>query len=155
MISLRYDQVHQYLQQDEAAFVEAILREVRKAHPTWRQTDAMLRDSIQVGIRRARGNGLRSDKHLAEFVLIMCEVAPNFDQQPDIRRMLDDSRFTIEQRWENLFDDAFDSAWAEADQPAFLDMNAWFDEPPKDLSELSLPDLTDWTELLEISKTPR
>lgn len=152
MLTLRPAQIHEFLQGDEPAFVDAILAQLRQSHPTWRQTDAMLRDSIRVGIKRARRNGLSSDRHISEFVLIMGEVAPNFDQQKDIRRMLDDANLPVEARWERLFTPEFDAAWEEADQPGFLDPNAWFDTPPPGLGEAELPTPQDWAEWLAIAR---
>lgn len=141
-------QIQEFMQRDPERFVNLLLERVRERHPTWRSTDDMLRESIRVGIKRARTNGLRSDRHVSEFVLCMFEVAPNFDQQRDIRRMLDDTRLPVEERWERLFTPEFDAAWEEADQPRFLDSNAWFETPPPSLSEVELPSLEEWGELV-------
>jgi hypothetical protein len=148
MLTIRNEQKDKWCQRDEGAFVDAILKRVRERHPIYRQTDDMLRDSIRIGIKRARSNGLETDRQLSEFVLTMFEVAPNFDQQEDIRRALDDTNIPITQRWERLFTPEFDAAWAEADSPSFLDANAWFEEPPKELSEVELPTEPEWAELV-------
>lgn len=139
-----------WLQQNEPVFIDANLRKVRELHPTYRQTDNMLRESIRVGIRRARANGLSSDRHISEFVLIMFEIAPNFDQQRDIRGALDECSRAVDQRWESLFTPAFDGAWDEADQPSFYDADAWFDEPPPDLSDAEWPMEQEWGELVAL-----
>ncbi|WP_143195261.1 hypothetical protein [Archangium sp. Cb G35] len=145
-------QLDEWLQRDPEQFVERVLERVREQHPTLRSTDDMLRDSIRAGVKRARVNGLRSDRQVSEFILIMFEVAPNFDQQKDIRQMLDDTSLPVEERWERLFTPAFDAAWDEADQPGFLDAGAWFETPPKDLSEVGLPSLEEWAEVVVLSR---
>ena len=145
---IRRTQIDTWFQHNEPAFVNTILQRVRELHPTYRQTDEMLRDSIRSGIQRARRNRLTSDRHISEFVLIMFETAPNFDQQKDIRRTLDDDTVPTEQRWERLFTPALDKAWAEADDPSFYDADAWFDQPPKDISEVKLPTEQEWSEII-------
>jgi hypothetical protein len=146
------EQIDEWMQRDPRQFVERILRRVREQHPTLRSTDDMLRDSIRTGVKRARANGLRSDRHVSEFILIMFEIAPNFDQQKDIRRMLDDTQMPVENRWEQLFTSKFDAAWEEADQPGFLDAGAWFETPPKDIAEVGLPSLEEWAEVVALSR---
>jgi hypothetical protein len=148
MFTVPNELIDKWYQRDPDTFVETLLKEVREAHPTYRQTDNMLRDSIRVGIERARSNGLETDAQLSDFVMIMFEIAPNFDQQKDIRRQLDDTSIPVAQRWERLFTSEFDAAWAEADAPSFLDVNAWYVKPPKDLSEIELPTEWDWAEWL-------
>ena len=135
-------------QSNEPAFADSIAAKVRQRHPTYRQTDAMLRQSVGVGIRRARRNGFSSDHIISEFVLIMFEVAPNFDHQKDIRRMLDTYSIPAQPRWERLFTPEFDPAWDEADSPEFLDANAWFDHPTKEISEAPMPTETEWAEVV-------
>ena len=148
MITIRDDQLGRWHQNDPERFVDSVLSRVRDRHPTWRQTDVMMRDSIRAGIRRARRNGLETDRQISEFVLIMFEVAPNFDRQTDIRRALDDGSRPVGERWERLFTPEFDRAWAEADRPEFLDAGAWFDEPVPDLSHAVLLSFQDWAEVL-------
>lgn len=151
-MKIRREPVLAWHQRNEPAFVEAILEKVRHRHPTYRQTDEMLRESITVGIRRAQGNGLKGDRLVSEFVLIMFEVAPNFDQQPDIRAMLDTRTLPAEERWERLFTPQFDPAWDEADDPGFYDENAWFDHPVKDLKAAEWPSETEWAELVALNR---
>jgi len=142
------EQIDEWMQCDPDQSVERILKRVREQHPILRSTDDMLRDSIRTGVKRARANGLRSDRQVSEFILIMFEVAPNFDQQKDIRRMLDDHRLPTEHRWEQLFTPKFDAAWEEADHPSFLDAGAWFETPPKDITEVGFPTLEEWADVV-------
>jgi hypothetical protein len=144
MLSLGSHQTDRILQRDEASFVEAIRAEIRRQHPAWRSTDAMLSEQVRVGLARARRHGLTADRHLAEFVLVMCEVAPNFDQQPEIADHLADPSLPPGERWERLFTPQFDAAWQAADDPAFLDADAWYLQPPPPRGPQDLPDADDW-----------
>ena len=100
-------------------------------------------------------NGLVSDRQVSEFVLIMFEVAPNFDRQKDIRRALDDKSLSIEERWESLFTPKFDEAWAEADRPEFYDASAWFDHPVPDPSPAIFPSYREWAEIVACANIAR
>lgn len=154
-MKIRRESVLAWNQKNEPAFVEALAAKVRRRHPTYRQTEPMLRDSIRTGIRRAQRNGLKSDSLISEFVLIMFEIAPNFDQQNDIRAMLDNLGLPAEQRWERLFAPEFDPAWEEADDPGFYDENAWFDPPVKDLAQAQWPTEPEWAELVAVHRIQR
>jgi len=152
MLTIRNEQKEKWFQNDEKTFIEVILKKVRKQHPLYRQTDEMMRESISAGIKRAKSNELETDRQISEFVLIMFEISPNFDQQKDIRRMLDDKSLPVQERWERLFTPEFDSAWDEADSPSFYDADAWFDTPPKKIEDLEWPTREEWSEVMEIFK---
>jgi hypothetical protein len=151
-MKIRQDQFERLLQQDPEAFETKILQQVREAHPTYRQTDAMLRDSIRAGLKRARLHGLHSDQQLMEYVLIMFQIAPNFDQHPQIAQALADLQRSPAERWERIFEEDFDDAWHEADQPEFYDERFWID--PDELAARAHhapaqePNADDWAELV-------
>jgi hypothetical protein len=109
------------------AVVDKILAAVRENHPTYRQPDEMLRESIRAGLKRARSHGLVDEQSLMEYVLVMFEIAPNFDQHPAIALVLADPRLPAEERWELVFDEEFDDAWYQAAQPEFYDSAFWRD----------------------------
>lgn len=154
MLTIRRNQIDRWSEGDPARFVEQILAKVRSQHPTFRQSDDMLRSSIRAGIARARKNGLRADRDVSAFVLIMFEVAPNFDQQPDIRRALDDASRSIEARWERLFTSEFDAAWRACDRAEFYDPDAWGD-PPEPAEPTEPLSLEDWAEVIAALKVAR
>jgi len=65
---------------------------------------------------RARANDLCRSDEILSFVFLMHEFAPNFDQHPYVRTILDYSEEPIGQRWERLFDshdEALERAWQE------------------------------------------
>jgi hypothetical protein len=151
-MKIRQNQFDRLLQQDPQVFEAKILQQVRQSHPTYRQTDAMLRDSIRAGLKRARAHSLTSDQQLMEYVLIMFQIAPNFDQQPKIAEALADMRQSPSDRWERIFEEDFDDAWHEADQPEFYDERFWTD--PDELATRAAaapapePTMDDWAELV-------
>jgi hypothetical protein len=122
-----YQQAH-ILQQDLPAFIETLAEDIRQRHPQRRDDDETLKRMIRVGIGRARKNGLHTDDQLWEYVRIMFEIVPNFDQEPRIRAMLDDQSLSIDDRWEALFETRFDDAWEAADNPAFNNPTYWYEE---------------------------
>lgn len=125
---LRFEK-HQYdtlLQRNEPNFVDNILASVKEIRPETRLPDDMLRHDIRTGIERARAHWLRSDAHVSEYVLIMFEIAPNFDQQSDIKRVLADTSMSPTERWERLFKPDMDPAWADADRADFYDERYWW-----------------------------
>jgi hypothetical protein len=89
----------------------------------------LLLDQIDVAVARARSHGLTTDSQLLEFVSVMHEVAPNFDDEPTLRRVLQpgDGDTTPEQRWEALFagGPSLEVAWERAAHPLFYDARAW------------------------------
>ncbi|MCU7860445.1 MAG: hypothetical protein KZQ86_11590, partial [Candidatus Thiodiazotropha sp. (ex Lucinoma kastoroae)] len=84
-----YQQAH-ILQQDLPAFIDTLVEDIRQRHPRQREDDEELKRMIRVGIGRARKKGLHTDDQLWEYVRIMFETSPNFDQEVRIRAMLDD-----------------------------------------------------------------
>lgn len=144
-------QFDRLLQQDMPAFVDKTLAVVRDSHPTYRQSDDMLRDSIRAGFKRALQHGLTTDEQLMEYVLVMFASAPNFDQHPMIARVLGDQRFPIEVRWERIFEEDFDDFWGEISEPDFYDGEYWKDptQPKaKPLGPHEQPTADDWAELV-------
>jgi hypothetical protein len=109
------------------AIIDEILAAVRENHPTYLQPDEVLRNAIRAGLKRARAHGLSDHRSLVEYVLVMFEIAPNFDQQPVLAQVLSDPRLPTEERWDMIFDEAYDDAWHQAAEPGFHDSAFWRD----------------------------
>lgn len=122
------------LQADSEAFVGLVHEHLIEALPDEiRGIPApLVRSMIEVGIARARSHGLRSDEELLGFVAVMFEVAPNFDEEEELRAVLTRRGPSASDRWEALFADtpALRLAWEYAAQPQFYDPDAWL--PPTD-----------------------
>jgi hypothetical protein len=147
-MKIHASQFDHLLQQDPQTYVEQTLAVVRQNHPTYRQSDDMLRDSIRAGIKRARGHGLTTDQLVMEYVLIMFEMAPNFDQHPKIARTLAYEQRPAAERWERIFAEDFDPVWDEVAAPGFYDGSYWHDPdapPPAPAGDVSADD---WAELV-------
>src|SRR5687767_11873113 len=116
MLVIRKEQIQEFIARDETELVEVICRTVREANGERANgyTDADLAAMVRIGIDRARSHGLTGAEHIAAFVAIMFEVAPRFDEQRDIKQILEDTNFPIETRIDNLFTCLDEVPWIEA-----------------------------------------
>ena len=116
-------------------FVEFLVGHIKEDHPEIEseRDDETLREMVRGGIKRAKSHKLKTAEDLTAFVSIMFEVAPNFDEQPEIKTVLDDKTFPPEERIERLWSPIVtEEAWEEAESN--YDENAWFPERPKNES---------------------
>ncbi len=132
MLKIRSSQIADMVQGDEEAFVRKVLAHVLEECPSRLPTYA-LRDMVVSGLSRARNHGLRSNEQLLAFVTLMFALAPNFDQQSDLRTMLGSTEFSADERWERIFAPSFDAAWEEVGTAGFYDRKAWFPADRDDL----------------------
>lgn len=87
---------------------------------------------------RARANGLEADDDVLGFVLLMHEFAPNFDQHPYLRAILDREEEPMTERWERLFDprdEALERAWQEVERPGACSVSDWHVEEHDSIEE--------------------
>lgn len=80
--------------------------------------DAELLRRVEKGIARAQSYGMEWDSTITAFVAIMFEVAPTFDEQPAIQRVLSDGRIPADTRIDALWDRTSDEDWDEAEAMA-------------------------------------
>jgi hypothetical protein len=83
-----------------------------------------LREMVGNGIARAGGHGLKSAYDLVTFVMLMFEIAPNFDTHPVIRQGLGDLRSIPSKHMDELLEIVPEEAWKEAYDN--FDVDAWF-----------------------------
>jgi hypothetical protein len=126
MFVIRKEQIQHFIASDEDELITEVAKSVRKANGerVAPYDDAQLQKMVKIGIERARANKLTGAEDLAAFVAIMFEVAPRFDEQKDIRQILDDEKLSPEVRFYKLFDFAQDQAWIEAERR--YDDSFWF-----------------------------
>ena len=111
----------------EEAFVEDLLRFARRELETWvrHDPDDILRERIRSGIARARSHGFQWQSSIAKFVSLMLRFAPNFDEYPPIRQLLDRMDVEPESRADLLFSEIAAEHWEGAE--ARYDALAWQD----------------------------
>lgn len=126
MLIIRKEQIQHFIAKDDAELAVVIATAIRetctgRVEP---YDDATLTEMVKIGIGRARSHKLDAAEDIAAFVAVMFEVAPRFDEQPDIRALLADENFSPSIRFFNLFDRVQDAAWLEAEKR--YDDTFWF-----------------------------
>jgi hypothetical protein len=128
MLVIRKEQLQHFIAADENELVAEVAKSVRGAvnERVSPYDDAQFQKMVKIGIDRARANKLTGAEDISAFVAVMFEVAPRFDEQKDIRAVLDNEKFPPEARFYQIFDFATDQAWAEAERR--YDDSFWFPE---------------------------
>lgn len=132
MLKIRKEQFEAFEPKTDEEVVEFIAGHLREEIPEVVGDLPSLPEMVRSGVARARGHGLRSLGDLTAFVSIMFEVAPTFDEQPELRRVLEDEGAPAGGRLDALFDEELEGAWEEAaryDGAAWAE--AWFPELKK------------------------
>ncbi len=116
MLIIRKQQIQEFIARDETELTDVVRQAIRAANGdrVKDHNDVELNSMLKIGIDRARSRGLTFAEDIASFVAIMFEVAPRFDEQPDIRKVLEDPKFSPDIRMEQLFTCVDDAAWVEA-----------------------------------------
>lgn len=129
------------LQVDERRWLEFVCRALEFAHPM-SPLHALDDEARLVKARdwcdRARANGLQTDDAILSFVFLMHEFAPNFDQHPHIRALLDREGEPVERRWARLFDrrdEDLERAWQEMDRVEACSYRDWHVEEHASVEE--------------------
>ncbi|MEP7077221.1 MAG: hypothetical protein ABI878_15560 [Acidobacteriota bacterium] len=126
MFVIRQEQIQHFIAADEDELAFEVAKAVRKAtcDRVASYDDAQLRSMVKLGIERARANKLTAAEDISAFVAVMFEVAPRFDEQKDIRQILDNETLPPDVHFYQIFDFAQDQAWAEAERR--YDDDFWF-----------------------------
>ena len=132
MLVVRAEQFEKIIKHSEEDFVNYLFVYVQSNHAeaVAGRDEATVRKMIRGGIERATRHQIERVEDTQNFIGKMFEVAPNFDEQPQIKEVLDDERLPPKERLENLRSPIVpEEAWEEARKN--YDENAWF--PEKDL----------------------
>lgn len=78
---------------------------------------------LRVAIRQARHYGLGTISDLAGFAALMFELAPNFDEHPSFKRVLEDPSIKSDTKMRRLSQVISDQEWSQA--AALYDRNYW------------------------------
>lgn len=127
MLVVRAEQFEKIIKASEEDFVSYLVSYVRGNHAdaSEKYSDQTLRKMIRGGIKRGEKYGIERVADTEVFIGKMFEVAPNFDEQADIKAVLSDERHSPEKRLEILRSPSVSKeAWEEA--RAHGDEKAWF-----------------------------
>ena len=101
----------------EDEWVEFLVAHVKKEEPELEAEykDDDLRGMVRVGIDKADRYGFTSADDQSAFVSIMFEVAPNFDDQPEIKAVLEENQLPTSYRLDKLWSPAVpEEVWEKA-----------------------------------------
>lgn len=126
MLVIRREQLDAFIAANDNELVGLVAAAVKTANAlrTSNYGPELLRGMITTGIERARSHGLAKPEDIAAFVAVMFEVAPNFDEQREIKAILDDANFPPSDRFYQLFERASDETWLDAEKR--YDDLVWF-----------------------------
>jgi predicted small metal-binding protein len=132
MLVIREEQIQRFIANDEEELVKSIKQHIREENSEKIVvfSDEMFEEMVRTGIKRAKSHGFERAEDIAAFVAVMFEIAPNFDEQPEIKKILDDSNIPGEQKFERFWEQVSDESWKKAE--ANYDSDAWF---PNDKEE--------------------
>ena len=118
MLIIREEQIQHFIAADEEQLVEVIREAIRPINPerVADYDDEKLGKMIRTGIERAKSHDLTRSEDIAAFVALMFEIAPKFDEQEEIKAILNDTMFPPDERLYQLFERVSDGAWEEAEK---------------------------------------
>jgi len=128
MLILRNEQLQRFIAEDDEQLARVVAGAVRAANGdrVAGYDDDELNAMAKIGIERARSHGLAAAEDIAAFVAVMFEVAPRFDEQPDIQKALDESPLPTHMKMVLFADSVTPDAWSEAERR--YDDSFWFPE---------------------------
>jgi len=100
-------------------WVETLLKETKESDPdiSKKYDDDALRRMVRTAIKKAERYGFTPAKDQASFVSIMFEVAPNFDEQDEIRSVLMEDNLKPSFRLQKLWSNAVpEEVWDKAEE---------------------------------------
>lgn len=113
---LRHQHIEAFQKLGEKDFVESMLSHLRTHHEesVAELSDPIVRNRIKTGMARAKRYGLLRRDHLTGYIALMFDIAPNFDEQPVIHRILKPLNVPAEARMERLSSAPTPEDWLEA-----------------------------------------
>lgn len=130
MITIRPDQLQALGAVPEQAFVENLRQFARTELTVWVASfdDTELVWRVRSALARARSHGFTWQSSIAGFVVLSLRFAPNFDEYPPVRAILDAVGTEREGRVERLMSEIDGEHW-EAVMDRY-DPDAWFEFAP-------------------------
>ena len=119
MLVIRQEQMDTLIKGTDDEWVETLLKETKESDPdiSKKYDDDALRRMVRTAIKKAERYGFTPAKDQASFVSIMFEVAPNFDEQDEIRSVLMEDNLKPSFRLQKLWSNAVpEEVWDKAEE---------------------------------------
>ncbi len=119
MLVIRQEQMDTLIKGTDEEWVETLLKETKESDPdiSKKYDDDALRRMVRTAIKKAERYGFTPAKDQASFVSIMFEVAPNFDEQDEIRSVLMEDNLKPSFRLQKLWSNAVpEEVWDKAEE---------------------------------------
>jgi hypothetical protein len=126
MLIIRNEQIQHFIAENDAELVKLIAGIMRtgNAERVADYGDETLEPMVQIGIERARSHDFERAEDIAAFVAVMFELSPTFDENREIKDILKDTSFTVEERFKQLWGRIADDVWKEVENR--YDARNWF-----------------------------
>jgi hypothetical protein len=132
---IRHEQFKVFLPQAEADFEARVVEYLKEEH--WDELvrlpsgeflieelpDETLLTMVRQTASRARQFGMKLESSLMAFIVLAVVSAPNFDEHPLIRRILNDNSTQPDERIERLWDKTTEENWEAVEKN--YDVDAW------------------------------
>jgi len=119
VLVIRQEQMDTLIKGTDDEWVETLLKETKESDPdiSKKYDDDALRRMVRMAIKKAERYGFTPAKDQASFVSIMFEVAPNFDEQDEIRSVLMEDNLKPSFRLQKLWSNAVpEEVWDKAEE---------------------------------------
>jgi hypothetical protein len=126
MLIIREEQIQHFIAADDEQLIKVIAAAIRQINEKRiaGYDDEKLAKMIETGIARARSHELVKGEDIAAFVALMFEIAPKFDEQAEIKAVLEDATFPPDERFYQLFERVSHKSWYEAE--TLYEETFWF-----------------------------
>lgn len=126
MLVIRQEQIQNFIAQNDDDLVRLIRQIMRECCPgrVENYSDKVLDGMIRLGLDKAKKYSFTKAETIAAYVTVMFEIAPNFDEQPPIKQVLEDNNYLADDRFFQLWRRVDDKVWLEAEQN--YDPKMWF-----------------------------
>lgn len=126
MLVIRQEQIQHFIAEDDIALVRLIRQIMRECCPVRVEnySDKILDGMIKLGMEKAKKHNFAKAETVAAYVAVMFEIAPNFDEQPMIKQVLEDPNYVVDDRFFQLWQRVDEKVWQEAEDG--YDAKMWF-----------------------------
>lgn len=116
MLIIRDEQMKVFKQYAEQNFVNSVVKQLRVKHAKAVKDlpEDKLYKRVEYGIQRAREYGFTWKNNLIAFVILMFEIAPDFDSYPAFQRYLEDKNLLPYEKMDLLLSETTDVDWLNA-----------------------------------------